>query len=179
MMVFWRVLWLTLLSRSRPLRGAGDTGRIALRVWPHEAGFANLHHHTFLKMMEVGRWDLFLRGGVTLEVLRRGWMPVVASLFIRYRRPIRRFMRFELATRIACWDEKDVFVEQTFERKGEVLARSVSRYRMPGAKVPVTEAMRQLYGCESPPEPAWVAEYRRTEEGVAPRQPEGERTAAA
>lgn len=178
MMVLLRVLWLALFARSRALRGPGDVARITLTVWPHEAGFNNLHHHTFLKMMEVGRWDLFLRAGSTGAALRRGWVPVVASLFIRYRRPIRRFTRFELSTRIACWDEKDIFVEQTFEKDGELLARGAGRFRIPGGKVPVTEVMRTLFGGESPPEPAWVADYRRAEEGVAPKQPAGERPAA-
>jgi acyl-CoA thioesterase FadM len=176
MTVFPRVLGLLLGLPFRKRIKLTDTDTVALRPWPHEAGLGSMHHHSYLQMMEVGRWSLMLAAigwNGMVDATRNGWVPVAASLLIRYRRPIRRFARFELHTKLACWDETDFFMEQTFLRHGELLARSVSRYRFPGGKTTKSpiEVFRVIGGVESPAVPEWVEQWRQTEKRVAPHLP--------
>jgi acyl-CoA thioesterase FadM len=113
----------------------------------------------------VGRWELFTATGSMRRVLRDGLVPVVAGQHIRYRRPIRRLQTFELSTRVAYWDDKDVWIEQDFLRGEQAMARGVVRLRLPAGRKtrsPI-EVMRDVWGEESPPHPAWLQAARAAE----------------
>src|SRR5215470_14848180 len=49
-------------------------------------------------------------------------MPLVGSVDIAYRRSLDLFAIFELRTRTLCWDEKWVYMEQSFHSKAGLAA---------------------------------------------------------
>ena len=53
---------------------------------------------------------------------RRKWRPVVASETMRFPRALRPFQRYRLKTRVLCWDERWIFLEQRFETMEGTLA---------------------------------------------------------
>jgi acyl-CoA thioesterase FadM len=117
-------------------------------VWPNDLD-SNLHMNNgrYLLAMDLGRWDYGLRAGVLQPAFRRRWFPVVGSATLRFRRALDPFQRFELATRLAAWDEKWWWFEQRFEvgREVHAVGRVKALFRGPKGNVP-TAALLEATG---------------------------------
>lgn len=91
--------------------------------------------------------------GLLGPLLRKRWYPVLGSAHIHFRRSLQLNDRFELKTKVVHWDEKWVFLEQRFERGGELIAlakvKSLLRHKNQNV-APV--AMFEVLGV-SPPHP--------------------------
>ncbi len=163
-------LWYTLAtSLARPRQGLLDESRVSLRVWPNDVD-SNLHMNNsrYLLAMDLGRWDYGLRSGVLLPALKRRWFPVVGSATLRFRRALGPFQRFELATRVAAWDEKWWWFEQRFEVGRDVYAvgRVKALFRGRQGNVP-TAALLEASGCAQvppPPLPESIGLWQRAED---------------
>lgn len=120
-----RLLWTLLTARWRGPIKPLDESRLRLRVLPTDLDI-NLHMNNgrYLSVMDLGRFDYVARVGLLRIVIRNRWMPLVATATIRYRRSLQPFDRFELVTRTVCWDEKWIYMEQRFERRGELIAHA-------------------------------------------------------
>jgi acyl-CoA thioesterase FadM len=96
---------------------------LVLRVWPTDLDL-NLHMNNgrYFTVMDLGRIDLMIRTGVVAWMWRRKWTPVVGSETIRFKRALKPFQRYRLKTRVLCWDERWVFLEQRFETTAGDLA---------------------------------------------------------
>lgn len=147
-----------------------DTSRARFRVWPHDLDVnMHLNNGRYLTLMDLGRLDLLVRVGALSTVLRRRWMPVLGGATIRFRRSIGPFERFTLATRILCWDDKWVYMEQRFERNGTVAAVAYVRgtFKSANGTVPPTELAKVLgHDTVSPPMPAGVAAWAQSEDAM-------------
>ena len=114
---FVRIPLLGLRQYIRPLPRIGvlaeDTVR--MRVWPNDIDL-NLHlnNSRFLSCMDYGRMHLTVATGVLKLAVAEKWTPLVGSVFITYRRSLPLFTRFQLSSRILCWDERWFYIEQTF-----------------------------------------------------------------
>ena len=109
-------------SRLAPL----DESVANYRVWPHDLDL-NMHMNNgrYLTLMDLGRIDMMIRNGLARAAFKHRWRPMVASATIRFRRPLPPFKRFQLHTRIICWDAKWFFMEQRFQVGDELYATSV------------------------------------------------------
>jgi len=99
------------LPRIAPL----DSDTLALRVLPQDIDF-NLHLNNarFLSAMDYGRVHLLARAGMLEPALKARYAPVVGAVWITYRRSLPLWARYQLATRLVCWDERWFYMEQTF-----------------------------------------------------------------
>lgn len=98
---------------------------VRFTVLPHDLDLnVHMNNGRYLAVMDLGRLDMMTRIGVTRHILRNRWQPVVGSLTIRYRRALRPFQRYSLRSRVLCWDEKWFYIEQRFERRGEIVAQA-------------------------------------------------------
>lgn len=90
------------------------------RVWPFDLDL-NIHMNNgrYLSIMDLGRLDLMTRLGLTKYVFKNKWMPVLASINMRYRMPLKPFQKFRLDTNIVWWDDKWFYIEQRFVVKNE------------------------------------------------------------
>lgn len=166
-----RLLYVLLGSLRRPRLGPLDESVIRLRVLPSDLDI-NLHLNNgrYLTLMDLGRVDLLIRLGVVREMRRRRWGGVVASATVRFRRPLNLFQRFELHTRLLCWDDRWFYMEQRFTRGGETAAVAVVKARFTAADgrrlapAEVVEATR--HAMPSPPMPAGVREWVEAEERI-------------
>lgn len=142
--------------------------RMPMRIWPSDIDvYGHVNNGVYLTLMDQGRLDHTLRTGMMFEMLRRGWMPVLGAATVRFRRELRVFEAFEMATRIAYWDDKWVYFAQSFERAevlhAEGFARAIVKRR--GETVSPAELMSSL-GHGGPPPDAeealslWVASQR-------------------
>lgn len=159
---------------GRSIESLGESA-ITLRVWPNDLD-ANLHMNNgrYLTLMDLGRFDLMIRGGLLRTVFRERWMPVAAAATIRFRRSLDPFQRFRLRTRVLGWDAKSVVMEQIFETlDGQIAARALVRgvFRRKGGVVPTSEiAEAGGWSSISPALPEHAAAWLSAEERLSERQ---------
>jgi acyl-CoA thioesterase FadM len=126
-MNLWFRFFLYLLSlRRRPKLGALETSVLHFHVMPNDLD-VNLHVNNgrYLTLMDLGRLDLIVCNGMSREVLRRGWRPVLGAAYINYRRELNLFKRFRLETRILGWEGRWFYIGQQFFRGDELVADAV------------------------------------------------------
>jgi len=93
---------------------------LRLRVLPNDVDL-NMHMNNarYLNLMDYARTHLLARAGLLEHILRSRWQPLVGAVWITYRRSLPLFSKFQLTSRLVCWDERWFYVEQTFTgRKG-------------------------------------------------------------
>lgn len=92
-----------------------DVSVMNFRVWPNDLDFnGHMNNGRYLTMMDLGRIDLILRAGLGKHFLTGRWMPIVASAKLRFRRSLGPFKKYQLHSRLLCWDDKWFIVEQRF-----------------------------------------------------------------
>ncbi|MEJ2059384.1 MAG: thioesterase family protein [Gammaproteobacteria bacterium] len=163
MNLYLRLLWFWLTAGRRGAAGLLDACGLNLRVWPTDLD-TNLHMNNgrYLTLMDLGRMDLILRTGLFREMRRRRWYPVVAAIDIRYLRPLAPWQRYTLRTRVLCWDEAWVFLEQRFESRGKPMAQAVVKGQFRRGRERVeTRKLLEAVGWQnpSPPMPEAVAAW--------------------
>lgn len=139
-----------------------------LRAWPWDIDvFLDLNNGRILTLMDLGRIGYFVRNGVIQALRRKGWYGTVAGSVIRYRRRITMFQKLELRTRLAGWDARFIYFDQTFWRGDECCAHAVVRTAITNGKgiVPTGEVAEVLgYAPQSPELPAWIKAWDGAEQ---------------
>lgn len=143
--------------------GLIEAGRLRLRVWPTDLDF-NLHmtNARYHSVMDLGRIDLLVRTDLGRVMLRRRWTTVLGAVNVRFRRSLKPFQRFELVSRVLCWDEKWIFIEHRVETAAGTAAVAVMQgvFLAGGKPVPTAEVLAALdLPAESPPMPDFVADW--------------------
>ena len=64
--------------------------------------------------MDYGRIHLMAATGILTPAIRHRWQPLVGSISITYRRSLGFLAPFDLSSRMLCWDEKWMYMEQVF-----------------------------------------------------------------
>jgi acyl-CoA thioesterase FadM len=152
-----------------PLPPLGESV-LRMRVWPGDLDYNfHLNNGRYLTLMDLGRIDLMIRVGAVPAIRRNRWAPVVASLAIRYRRPLGPFEQFELRTRAIGWDDQWFFLEQRFTRGSEVAALAVVKtlFLGGGRRVAPAELIAATgQAAESPPIPDSVRRWEEAEQEI-------------
>jgi acyl-CoA thioesterase FadM len=172
-----RLIWVLTAARFRAPLGLFGVSRVRFRVWLNDLDLnRHMNNGRFLTLMDLGRIDLMARMGVLGIFKKRRWMPVVAAETISFKRPLDPFERYELASRILCWDERFLYLEQVFTKaNGKVAARALVKAAVLGQgralkSVDLLEAIGAAKR-KSPPIPpgikAWALAAEWMEEGGA------------
>jgi len=136
--------------------------RSRFRVYPNDLDLnGHVNNGVYLTYADLGRFDLLSRAGYFGKILKNGWYPVVVAETIRFYRSLKVFQRFTIETRVIGWDEKNVFLEQRFERDGQLVALAVINARFlsrKGGSVSTQDFLSFIeFDGESPELPGWVA----------------------
>ncbi|GEL93827.1 acyl-CoA thioesterase [Cellulomonas composti] len=133
--------------------------------------YRHVNNGIYLQCMDVARSNYLADLGAFGALNERGWYPVVAAQTIKYRRSLTWRQRFEVTTSVLGWDERVVYLDQSFSRRGrdgepEHVARGIVAGRFLGRKgerVAAPDVVALLAGEPvSPPElPADVAAWAR------------------
>jgi YbgC/YbaW family acyl-CoA thioester hydrolase len=162
----FRLLLLTLRVRLTPRRRLSlwDESRTPFRVTLTDLDpLRHVNNGKYLSLLDLGRLELLLRSGAWQVYGERGWYSVVAAQTITYKRSLTLGQRFELRSRVLGVDERAVYLEQTFVRRGDVVARAVVQARFlrrTGGSVPPDEVLAATGG--SPRDltlPSWVTAW--------------------
>jgi acyl-CoA thioesterase FadM len=168
-----RVLFVAL--RRPPLDLFGESV-VRFRVWPGDLDF-NLHMNNgrYLTLMDLGRLDMMARHGTLKQVHKHRWQPVVAAQTILYRRALKPFQRYSLHSRVVCWDDKFIYLEQRFQTGDKLAASAIVKaaVRRGGRTLRPRELLKAI-GQErrSPPMPPAIKAWALAEEWSSePRGP--------
>jgi acyl-CoA thioesterase FadM len=141
---FARVAARALLS---PQTEVFDPVTLDLVAMPRDCD-SNLHVNNgrYLQLMDLGRLALVARAGLARPMIRHRWGAVVGAVEIEFLREIPILSSFRMTTRIVGWDPKWFFLEQTFERGGELaaIARVQGLFRAAHGTVPTAEVLAEV-----------------------------------
>lgn len=165
MVLFFRVIAVILKNIFRRRIDMTAESVLHLRVWPTDMDLNfHLNDGRYISLAGLARVDLALRTGLLRRAIKRGCYPVAGGIVIRYRREIRAMERFDLHSRLAGWDEKWMYFEHRFEKKGDLAAIAYARGVMRTHKGPVPSAdVLALVGwsAPSPPLPEAIERWRQ------------------
>ncbi|THV40182.1 acyl-CoA thioesterase [Glycomyces buryatensis] len=130
MNLYVRLLVLWWRSRRQERVGLWDTTRTPFRVLPTDLDvFRHMTNSKYLAIMDLGRMDLMMRSGFWKKLKERAWYPVVAGQTITYRKSLQLGQRFDVDTRVLGFDERWIYIEQTFCVGKTVYAQAYVRSR--------------------------------------------------
>ena len=110
-----------LASRQPPLNQITDTHISQHICWPQDLDmFLELNNGRALTLFDLGRIGMAQRTGLITVLKRKKWGLTMAGSCTRFRRRIRGFERFEVRSRVVCWDARFTYIEQSmWKRNGE------------------------------------------------------------
>ncbi len=116
MNLWLRLIWLLVTARWRGTIALPDGySAIRFRVWPHDLDPSiHMNNGRYLTLMGSRRLDVMLRSAYGEWCRANGWTPIASTVAIYSRRELRPFQKFRLETRLFCWDETFVEMEQIF-----------------------------------------------------------------
>jgi acyl-CoA thioesterase FadM len=171
MNLFLRFLWTVLKALRAPAIQVLDTTSMLFRVAPNDLDLnGHMHHGRFFSIMDLGRAELALRTGVQQAAFRNGWTALIGAAVIRYRSSLEPFRRYQLVTRLACWDDKWLYFEQRFVMENDpsrVVAigwvKAMFRDRKRNVAPSEVLSLARMGAPESPPVPVAVRFWNEAE----------------
>lgn len=126
-----------------------------------------MNNGKFLTLLDLGRYDLFLRNGFWQKMVKLGWYPVVVAETITFRKSLMPWQRFTIETKVLGWDAISYFLEQRFVVNGEIFAKAIVRGRFlsKAGKVLRPEEVMQAVADFHSPSPIlekWILDWAET-----------------
>lgn len=148
---------------------------LRFRVWPFDLDTSlHMNNGRYLTLMDLGRLDVMISTGLLTTAAKKGWTPIASKIAIRFRRELRLFQKIRLVSRILCWSDTLVVMEQIFvfdggERDGQIAARALFKgglYDRKARAFVTTERLMQEAGVtvRSPPIPDEVKAFLETDD---------------
>ena len=128
MNLLFRFLIVTAVAFFGHRSGLLRTSRLRLYVLLNDLDL-NLHMNNgrYLSVCDLGKIDVMIRSGTASIAIRRKWRPLIGGSVIRHRLGMGPFRRFELLTRILCWDDKWFYFQHRIETKRGTAAMAFSK----------------------------------------------------
>ena len=108
----------------------------------------NMHmtNARYFSFMDLGRVDVMLKTALRHGFFKERWGPMIGTSFIRFRRALPPFTKFQLVSDIVDHDEKWIYMEQRIEVKGELYAVAYFKglFRAPDGNVSSSRVMQKL-----------------------------------
>lgn len=133
--------------------------------------FFEMNNGRILTLYDLGRFDLSIRCGFLAALARRKWGLAVAGSTTQYRKRIRLFDPVVMKTRLASYDEKWIFVEQSMWVRGTptsaVLLRTCVTNRQ--GVVPTKDVMAEMKLSDKQqkslkrPLPGWAEKWQQAD----------------
>lgn len=96
---------------------------LRMHVWPNDLDF-NMHMNNgrYLTIMDLGRFHLMATKGMLKPILKHRWQPVLGGVKMHFIKGLAPFAEFDLKTEVIWWDEKWIYIEQTFLQNKTIIA---------------------------------------------------------
>lgn len=160
--------------RKAPALGLLEAHVSTHRIWPWDLDpWRELNNGRTLTLFDLGRIPMAVRMGFETVAREKGWGITIAGNTTRYRRRVTVFQRLTQVSRVLGWDEKFVYLEQSFWRGGDCTASMMARsaFISKTGIVPPAEFLQAIgESPESPALPEWVAAWIAAD-GIRPWPP--------
>ncbi|WP_204112361.1 acyl-CoA thioesterase [Shimia biformata] len=165
---FFRLIREIAATRRAPQLGLTDTHESTHRCWPWDIDFAmELNNGRTLTLFDLGRIPLIFRNGAYQATRAQGWMFTMAGVSVRYRRRVRPFEKITMKSRIVCWDDRFIYIEQAmFKKNGDCAHHALYRTAATDKNgiVSVDRINAAIgYSGPSPETPDWIAAWQTAE----------------
>jgi acyl-CoA thioesterase FadM len=97
------------------------------RVWITDVDLSIMNNAAMLSITEMGRIDLMIRTGFLKHVWRNKLYVPLASISAQFRRPLKRFQKFQLKTQLIYWDEKWIYISHRIECEEKIIAVALAK----------------------------------------------------
>ena len=175
MNLYIRLFYMFVASFFKKKIHAMEETSLSFCVWPNDLDLnGHMNNGRYLSIMDIGRMDWVLRLGIAGYVIKNKYIPVLSASSMRYRLPLLPFQKYDLTTRIVCWDEKWVFMEHRFvirggKKDGAVAAIGLVKgsfySKKTRATIPTGDIMAAIGLAESSPAiPAYIAKWQESED---------------
>jgi len=148
MHMIWRTLWIFFIKRFFKKTTLNEVTEYSMRVLPTDLDLLfHVNNGIYFSLMDFGRWNMVFRNGVFGACSRRGWYGVVAGETITFRKSLKLWDKFTLQTRIVGHDEKNIFIQQKFICRGDLMATGLVRVRLlkkEGGSVTTQEIFKEM-----------------------------------
>jgi acyl-CoA thioesterase FadM len=116
MYIWARILAHGLAAQRRPrLSAPFGTSVLTFRAWPADCDTnGHVNNGRYGMIADLGRYDLLVRTGIWRALRKAGLAPVMGGGAIAFRREVRLWRRFQLATRLLTWQGTRLVCEQRF-----------------------------------------------------------------
>jgi acyl-CoA thioesterase FadM len=120
MYVWARLVAHGLAAQRRPrLPAPFGASVLTFRAWPADCDTnGHVNNGRYGMIADIGRYDLLVRTGIWRALRKAGLAPMMGGGAIAFRREIRLWRRFRLATRLLTWQSTRLVFEQRFELPG-------------------------------------------------------------
>ncbi len=119
--------------------GFHETSSTFLRVWFNDLDpLMHVNNGVYLSLLDLGRIDFMIKTGMYEKIKKNNLYPVIASEGIKFKRSLKLFQKFEIKTKFSGFDEKYVYLEQSFWSKDKIYAKAIIKsifLRKEGGKV--------------------------------------------
>jgi hypothetical protein len=128
-MTRWLRFVLTFLrALFRPKAQLQEEQTLQFWTWVTEADLSYINNSSLLVYFELGRIDFLCRSGLVYWCVKSKIFPVIASGHLNFLRPLKRFQKLELRSRIVFWDENWIWMEQNLSTKIRGESKPVSKF---------------------------------------------------
>jgi acyl-CoA thioesterase FadM len=130
MNLFFRLIFTFMMSRLRSRVLILDECLTPFRVLPTDLDiFHHMNNGIYFSLQDLARTDLMIRSDFWREMNKKGWYPVVASEFIRFKRSLSLGETFHISTKVVGWDDRYFFLEHKFLKDSHVCAQGFVKTR--------------------------------------------------
>jgi acyl-CoA thioesterase FadM len=166
--LFWAIL--RALAEARISTRVGCRHRF--RVWPTDIdAFGHMNNGRYLQIMDVARARWLWRTGVIPAMWRNGWKVALGGNLTRFRHPLKLMDRYDVTTRLVCWDRRWFYLEHVFyNTNGRFIAIGISRaaFRFAGRWLETRDVMAVVdKDAPSPPMPAYLKNWLEVEDAMS------------
>ncbi len=136
----------------------------SFRVWPHDLdAFGHMNNGRYLQIMDVARAEWMVRTGVFGSMRKNGRTALLGGGMTRFRRNLKLWQRYEVHTRLLCWDHRWFYFEHKFsDIDGRFIAVGFSQAALRDREGWVDTnliANTVAPGADSPPQPAYLVQW--------------------
>ena len=136
--------------------------------WPWDLDmWLELNNGRTLTIYDLGRLIMAKRIGILSLLKEKRWNMPMAGASVRYRRRIAVFERFDILSKVLCWDDRFMYIEQSMWKKngecaGQIVYRTafVDRTGIINPDI-VIESLGEK--AERPSIPNWIAKWIEAE----------------
>jgi len=159
----FRLLYLLLFSYKSKKIGFHETSSTSLRVWFNDLDpLMHVNNGVYLSLLDLGRIDFMIKTGMYKKIKDNNIYPVIASEGIKFKRSLKLFQKFEIKTKFSGFDDKYVYLEQSFWSKDKIYAKALIKsifLKKEGGKVTSNE-LKTIIGYKDAFDPApYIKEF--------------------